>query len=249
LSRKDHPRDPLLGDSIERAFTPSMGRRSFVRSATVGTVIIALGGAGYCLASEEEEKKARATSRPDGRPKLPPSQYLLNRIRPMGGQEGDPSPGGWRLQVSGEVEQPFTIDMAELLKMNQVEQTCDVHCVTKWTVLDSKWTGVKLADLAARAKVKPSARHVIFEAFGGYTSNVRLAEALAPNVLIAHKYEGQPLARSHGAPARVIVPDLYFWKSSKWITGVRFVTSDKPGYWETRGYHNHADPWKEERYG
>jgi hypothetical protein len=231
------------------AFEPSMSRRAFVRSATVGTVIIALGGAGYCLASEEEEKKARATARPDGRPKLPPGQYLLSKIRPMGGTEGDPSPGGWRLAVSGEVENPFTLDMGELLKMTQVDQICDVHCVTKWTVLDSKWTGVKLADIAARAKVKSSARHVIFEAFGGYTANVRLAEALGPQVMLAHKYEGQPLARAHGAPVRVVVPDLYFWKSAKWITGVRFVSSDRPGFWETRGYHNHADPWKEERYG
>ena len=226
-----------------------MSRRAFVRSASVGTVVIALGGAGYCLAGEQEEKKARATLRPDGRPRLPPGQYLLSRIRPMGGIEGDPSPGGFRLSVSGEVDQPFTIDLAELLRMTQVEQVCDVHCVTKWTVLDAKWTGVKLADLAARAKVRPSARHVVFEANAGYTANVPLREALAQNVMLAHKYEGQPLARSHGAPLRVIVPDLYFWKSAKWITGIRFMASDRPGYWETRGYHNHADPWREERYG
>jgi DMSO/TMAO reductase YedYZ molybdopterin-dependent catalytic subunit len=201
------------------------------------------------LAGEEEERKARATLRPDGRPKLPPGQYLLSRIRPMGGTEGDPSPSGFRLHVHGEVEAPFTIDFAELLRMPQVDQVCDVHCVTKWTVLDSKWTGVKVADLAARARPKPSARHVIFEASAGYTANVPLREALAPNVLVAHKYEGSPLARAHGAPARVIVPDLYFWKSAKWLTGIRFVAADRPGYWETRGYHNHADPWKEERYG
>jgi hypothetical protein len=241
----DRPRLPRHPETIE----PSMSRRAFVRSATVGTVVIALGGAGYCLANEEDEKKARATPRADGRPKLPPGQYLLNRIRPMGGVEGDPSPGGWRLQVSGEVDNPFTIDMGELLKMTQVDAMCDVHCVTKWTVLDAKWTGVKLADIAARAKVKPTARHVIFEAFGGYTSNVRIKEALDPAVIIAHKYEGNPLARAHGAPARIVVPDLYFWKSAKWITGVRFVAADRPGFWETRGYHNHADPWKEERYG
>jgi DMSO/TMAO reductase YedYZ molybdopterin-dependent catalytic subunit len=231
------------------SFEPSMSRRAFVRSAMAGTVITALGGASYCLASTEEERKARATLRPDGRPRLPPSQYLLSRIRPMGGTAGDPSPGAWRLQVHGEVEQPFTIDFAELLRMPSVDQTCDVHCVTKWTVLDSKWTGVKVADLAARARPKPSARHVIFEASAGYTANVPLREALAPNVLVAHKYEGSPLARAHGAPARVIVPDLYFWKSAKWLTGIRFVAADRPGYWETRGYHNHADPWKEERYG
>jgi DMSO/TMAO reductase YedYZ molybdopterin-dependent catalytic subunit len=226
-----------------------MGRRIFVRSAMLGTAVIALGGATYVLASTEEEKKARETKRADGRPRLPPEQYLLTRIRPMGGTEGDASPSAWRLQVHGEVEQPFTIDFAELLKMPQVEQTCDVHCVTKWTVLDSHWTGVRLADLAARARPKPTARHVIFEAYAGYTANVPIREALAPNVLIAHKYEGSPLARTHGAPVRALVPDLYFWKSAKWVTGVRFVAQDRPGYWETRGYNNHADPWKEERYG
>jgi len=230
-------------------FKPSMSRRAFVRSAMIGTGIFALGGATYVIASEAEDAKARQMKRPDGRSRLPPGQYLLSRIRPMGGTEGDASPGGFRLQVHGEVESPFTIDFAELLKMPQIDQTCDVHCVTKWTCLDSKWTGVRLADLAARAKPKPSARHVIFEAYAGYTSNVPIREALAPNVLIAHKYEGSPLARSHGAPVRALVPDLYFWKSAKWLTGIRFASSDKPGYWETRGYHNHADPWTEERYG
>jgi DMSO/TMAO reductase YedYZ molybdopterin-dependent catalytic subunit len=116
-------------------------------------------------------------------------------------------------------------------------------------VLDSKWTGVRLAELAARAKPKASARHVIFEAAHGYTSNVPIREALAPEVLLAHKYEGSPLARSHGAPVRALVPNLYFWKSAKWITAVRFSAQDHPGYWETRGYHNHANPWSEERYG
>lgn len=236
--------------SVPEPFDPSMGRRRFLKSAmAAGTVVIALGGATYVCASEEEERRARATKRPDGRPRLPPSQYLLKRIRPMGGTEGDPSPGAFRLKVYGEVEQPFTIDFRELLAMPQIEQTCDVHCVTKWTVLDAKWTGVRVADLAARAKPKPSARHVIFEANAGYTANVLLREALAPNVLVAHKYEGSPLARAHGAPVRALVPDLYFWKSAKWLTGIRFVAVDKPGYWETRGYHNHADPWNEERYG
>ena len=226
-----------------------MSRRLFVRSAMIGTTLIALGGATYVLAGTEEEKKARDTKRPDGRPRLPPDQYLLTRIRPMGGTEGDPSPGGFRLHVHGEVEEPFTIDFAELLKLPQVDQICDVHCVTKWTVLDSHWTGVRVAELAARAKPKSTARHVVFEAYSGYTANVPIREALAPNVLIAHKYEGSPFARAHGAPVRALVPDLYFWKSAKWITGIRFVATDKPGYWETRGYHNHADPWREERYG
>ncbi len=233
----------------EEVFEPSMGRRAFVRTAMAGTVLVALGGGTYVFASQEDERRARETLRSDGRPRLPPGQQLIRRIKPMGGDEGDPSPGGFRLRVHGEVEAPFTIDFAELLKMPQIEQICDVHCVTKWTVLDARWTGVRLAELVARARPKPSARHVIFEAHGGYTANVPRHEALAPNVLVAHKYEGAPLARAHGAPVRALVPDLYFWKSAKWLTGIRFVAVDKPGYWETRGYHNHADPWKEERYG
>jgi len=232
-----------------RVFVPSMQRRSFVSALMTGTVISALGGAAYVLADDEDERKARTALRPDGRPRLPPNQYLLKRLRPMGGDEGDPSPSGWRLQVHGEVESPFTLDFAALLAMPQVEQTCDVHCVTKWTVLGAAFSGVRVSDLAARANVKPSAHHVIFEAAHGYTTNVPLREALAPNVLVAHRYGGTPLGRPHGAPARALIPDLYFWKSAKWLMGIRFSADDHPGYWETRGYHNHADPWKEERYG
>jgi DMSO/TMAO reductase YedYZ molybdopterin-dependent catalytic subunit len=245
VSRRIIPPHP----DAREPFHPSMQRRAFVRSAMVGTAIIALAGGTYVLAGEEEEKRARGTKRPDGRPRLPPGQHLLTALKPMGGVAGDPSPGAWRLKVWGEVDQPFELDFAGLLKMTQVDQTCDVHCVTKWTMLDSKWKGVRVADLAARAKVRASARHVIFEAPAGYTANVRLSEALAPNVLVAHRHNDLPLARPHGAPVRALVPDLYFWKSAKWLTGIRFVSGDRPGYWETRGYHNHADPWREERYG
>jgi DMSO/TMAO reductase YedYZ molybdopterin-dependent catalytic subunit len=215
---------------------------------SAGTVVAALGGGAYVFADESEERRARASLRPDGRSRLPPNQYLLKHLRPMGGDEGDPSPGAWRLAVHGEVENPFTVDFAELLAMPQVEQVCDVHCVTKWTVLDAHFTGVRVADLALRAKVKGTAHHVVFEAAHGYTSNVLLHEALAPNVLVAHRLEGTPLPRAHGAPVRALVPDLYFWKSAKWLTGIRFTAQDRPGYWETRGYSNHADPWKEERF-
>lgn len=166
----------------------------------------------------------------------------------MGGTEGDPSPGKFKLKVHGEVDNPFEIGLAELLKFTQVELTCDVHCVTKWTVLDAMFSGVRVSDIATKAKVRASAKHVIFEAAAGYTANVLLSEAMQPNVIVAHKIGGQSIARPHGPPVRAIVPDLYFWKSAKWITGIRFSAVDQPGYWETRGYHNHADPWKEERF-
>lgn len=223
-------------------------RRTFLRRAVAGTVVCALGGVTYVFADDDATQKARATKRPDGRVRLPPGQQLITKLRPMGGTEGDPSPGKFRLKVHGEVDNPFEMGLAELLKFNQVELTCDVHCVTKWTVLDAMFSGVRVSDIAAKAKVKASAKHVIFEAAAGYTANVLLSEAMQPNVIVAHKIGGQSIARPHGPPVRAIVPDLYFWKSAKWITGIRFSAVDQPGYWETRGYHNHADPWKEERF-
>ncbi len=223
-------------------------RRTFL-GAVAGTAAVFLGGIGYVKAGAEETRRLTRELRPDGRPRLPPGQYPLAKLRPMGGIEGDPSPGKYRLAVHGAVEKPFELDFAALLAMPQIEQVCDVHCVTKWSVLGSAWTGVRVSDLAARAVLKASARYVIFEAAADYTANIDLAEALKPNVLVAHRHEGRPIARPHGPPVRALVPDRYFWKSAKWLTGIRFVEKDAPGYWERRGYHNHADPWLEERNG
>lgn len=222
-------------------------RRRFIQLAAAGTAVSVLGGA-YIL-SDDLTRAAKAETRKDGRPRLPPGQRVLQQLKPMGGEPGDPSLEAFRLRVYGEVERPLTFTFAELLALPQSKLTVDVHCVTGWSVLGASFTGVALKELADRAKVKPSARHVIFEAAHGYTSNVLLREALAPNVLVAHRLGEGALPRTHGGPARAVVPDLYFWKSSKWIEAIRFSARDEPGYWETRGYHNHADPWREERYG
>ena len=223
-------------------------RRTLLRTALAGGVV-AIGGGAYVIANAQETEKARATVRNDGKSRLPPSQYLLTKLRDMGGTEGDPSAANFKLKVYGEVDAPFELTFKELLALPQTDQSCDVHCVTKWTMLDATFTGVRVKELADKAKVRKAARHVIFEAAHGYTSNVPIAEALAPNVLVAHRHDGKALGRANGAPVRALVPDLYFWKSAKWLTGIRFVAKDEPGYWETRGYHNHADPWREERYG
>lgn len=228
---------------------PRMGRRDFIRKAATGTLVVALGGGIYQIASDDLSKKARAEKRNDGRPRLPPGQRVIQQLKPMGGQAGNPSAKNFQLRVHGQVHSPLTLSYEQLLAMPQTEQVSDVHCVTGWSVLGATFLGVRVADLAERARVKTGARHVIFEAAHGYTANVPLAEATAPNVLITHRMNGRPFARKHGAPARSLVPDLYFWKSAKWITGIRFVGRDEPGYWEVRGYHNHADPWREERYG
>jgi DMSO/TMAO reductase YedYZ molybdopterin-dependent catalytic subunit len=166
----------------------------------------------------------------------------------MGGQAGNPNPGKWRLKVHGEVEKPFELAFDELVKLTEKERVVDVHCVTGWSALSVGFEGVSVAQLGKRAKLKQSARYVIFEAAHGYTANLPLREALKPNVVVAHRLDGRALPRAHGAPVRAVAPDLYFWKSAKWLVGVRFVGRDVPGYWETRGYHNYADPWREQRY-
>lgn len=222
-------------------------RRGLIRLAASGTAVAVLGG--YYVLSDDLTREAKAQTRQDGRPRLPPGQRVLKALKPMGGEPGSPSLADFSLSISGEVEAPFRLSYAELLAMPQTTLLVDVHCVTGWSVMDAKATGVRISDLAARAKVKPSARHVIFEAAHGYTSNVPLREALASKNMVMRELNGAPLPRTHGGPARALVPDLYFWKSAKWLTGIRFVTRDEPGYWETRGYHNHADPWREERYG
>ncbi|HEY5374598.1 MAG TPA: molybdopterin-dependent oxidoreductase [Polyangiaceae bacterium] len=224
----------------------TLARRRFIQGAGAGTVILALGGV-YVL-SDALTREARAQTRPDGRPRLPPGQRVIEALRPMGGEPGDPSPSAYRLHVHGEVEAPFELSLAELLSLPQTELALDVHCVTTWSVLGAKFKGVRVSDLAARARLKQSARYVIFEAAHGYTSNIALHDALKPTVMVAHQLNGAPLPRSHGAPVRAIAPDFYFWKSAKWLTGIRFSEHDEPGYWETRGYNNHADPWREERY-
>ena len=151
--------------------------------------------------------------------------------------------------MHGAVKSPFELDYAQLLKLPQVEQSADVHCVTGWSMLGGIFKGVRISTLAEKAGVKGDVRHVIFEAAHGYTTNVPYPEATAPNCMATYRLDGKPFAIEHGAPVRALVPDLYFWKSAKWLTGVRFVVRDEPGYWEVRGYHNHANPWAEERYG
>ena len=246
--QKHDPNDAAPVRFAQAARERIESRRRFILGAAAGTALVALGGY-YVLTDSSLTNAARAQVRPDGRPRLPPGQRVIERLRAMGGQEGDPAPRNFTLSISGAVEAPFSIDFRGLMALPGVrEQASDVHCVTAWSVLGARFTGVSVAELAARAKVKPTAHHVVFEAAHGYTANVRIDHALAPNTMVVWDLDGQPLGRAHGAPVRALVPDLYFWKSAKWLTGIRFVEKDEPGYWEIRGYSNHADPWKEERY-
>jgi DMSO/TMAO reductase YedYZ molybdopterin-dependent catalytic subunit len=246
-------RDPRHPDPVELERDPSLqrrwDRRRFIQGAAAGTVLVAVGGALYRLGGDELTRKARAEDRGDGRKRLPPGQRVIERFRNMGGDEGPGDVKSFRLRVHGAVRSPYELDYAALLKLPQTEQTADVHCVTGWSCLGSLFKGVRVQVLADKAGVKGDVRHVIFEAHHGYTTNVPFREAIAPSVMVTYRMNGKPFAIEHGAPVRGLVPDLYFWKSAKWLTGIRFVVDDEPGYWEVRGYHNHADPWKEERYG
>ena len=224
-------------------------RRQFLKNAAVGTTLLAVGGWLARIAAADLTKEAEAAGRPDGRPRLPPGQRAIEALRPMGGAESDGKIESFRLKVHGHVEHPFEVDYKGLLSLAQVEKVADVHCVTGWSLLNGVWKGVQIAALAKLAEVKPEARFVILEGANGYTANMPIKEATADYALVTYRLNGKPFSLDHGAPVRGLIPDLYFWKSAKWLTGIKFVREDQPGYWETRGYHNHGDPWREERYG
>ena len=224
-----------------------LSRRTFLAQAGGSLLSIGLPGIFVKLMPLENLALA-AETRPDGKPRLPPGQQAVKKIIDMGGIEGTADTQNWKLQVYGEVEEPAVLSFQELLKLSQVDITCDVHCVTGWTLLDSQWRGVRLTQIMELVKTKKSARYVIFQAAAGYTSNITLEEARKDNVILAHGFFGKTLPRAHGAPVRALVPDRYFYKSAKWLQGVKFTARDEPGYWERQGYSNSADPWKEERF-
>jgi DMSO/TMAO reductase YedYZ molybdopterin-dependent catalytic subunit len=226
--------------------TKKISRRTFLATAGGSVVSISLPGT-FVKLMDLDNLALAAETRPDGRPRLPPGQLAVKQIYDMGGIEGTATMANWKLQIHGEVERPTTLTFQELLDLTQVDLTCDVHCVTGWTLLDSLWRGVRLTTIMDLVRIKESARFVIFEAAAGYTSNIPISEARKENVILAHSFFSKELPRPHGAPVRALVPDRYFYKSAKWLEGVKFTARDEPGYWERAGYSNSADPWKEER--
>jgi len=159
-------------------------------------------------------------------------------------------PDTWRLTLSGAVEQEVSIDWAAFKALPTIETVEDFHCVTTWSRYDNRWAGVAVAEILALVRPLPEARHVTLHCYDqtGYTTNMSLHDFSRASNLFATTHDGQPLAPDHGGPIRFVCHHLYAWKSAKWVCGVEFRTDDKRGYWEERGYHNHADPWLEERY-
>jgi len=154
----------------------------------------------------------------------------------------------WQLSVAGLVERPLKWDWDTFLAQPQTDSVSDIHCVTDWSRYDNTWQGVRMAHVLASAELRPEARFCVIHGYDGYITNVPLARLQQDNVMLAHSWEGTPIPRNHGGPVRLIIPDLYFWKSAKWVRHMMFMDADTPGYWEARGYHNDGDPWKEERY-
>ncbi len=154
----------------------------------------------------------------------------------------------WRLTVDGAVEEPLTLDWKDFLALPQVDDTSDFHCVTGWSKLGLHWKGVRFETVAALARPLSNASHVMTHAYDGYSTNLPLEEALKEDVLLVHTVEGEPLPPQHGGPVRIITPQLYAWKGAKWVNRIEFLTHDRRGYWELRGYSNTAHPWRNDRY-
>ena len=157
-------------------------------------------------------------------------------------------PRTWRLTVSGLVEKPVSWSWDELLQLPAVELDADFHCVTRWSRLDNVWTGILATTIRELVQPRPEATHVLQHGMEGYTTNLTVADFFTADVMLAYKHDGAFLPPEHGAPLRVITPQLYAWKGAKFLTGLEFLPQDQIGYWEARGYHNHGDPWSEERF-
>jgi DMSO/TMAO reductase YedYZ molybdopterin-dependent catalytic subunit len=154
----------------------------------------------------------------------------------------------WALTVDGAARRPLRLGWADFMALEQVDDTSDFHCVTKWSRMNVPWRGVRLAELLELAEPDERAAFVMCHSYDGYTTNLPFAEALKPDVLLVHTADGAPLAVEHGGPVRVITPQLYAWKGAKWIARLELMTEDRPGFWEERGYSNTAYPWRNDRY-
>ena len=180
-------------------------------------------------------------------PKLPPGQYLTEDFPVL---SAGPTPriptDVWQFTVATETGEQHSWSWAQLRALPSVEQTVDIHCVTKWSKLGTTWRGVTLDTLLE--EVETAADYVMAHSYGGYTTNLPLEDLLDGQALVAFEYEGEPISAPHGGPVRLLVPHLYLWKSAKWLRGLTMMLEDSPGFWESAGYHDYGDPWREQRY-
>jgi DMSO/TMAO reductase YedYZ molybdopterin-dependent catalytic subunit len=186
---------------------------------------------------------------PDRGERIPPGQYVTDDFPVL---SAGPTPrtalADWDFRIDGLVTSPITWTWDEFNQLPARDFVVDISCVTKWTKLDTRWRGVSIDTLLEHVELAPNAAFAIAYSDGGYTTNLSIADIVNGQSFVAYDYDGEPLAAEHGGPARMVVPHLYFWKSAKWIRGLRIQERDQPGFWESFGYHNRGDPWLEERY-
>lgn len=187
----------------------------------------------------------RGRSGPQGR--VPPGQYLVDDFPVLSaGPTPDVALDRWTFGVTGEVDEPRRWTWEEFRALPSETFTTDLHCVTRWSKLDTEWEGVSVDTLLDG--VETAAEYAVALCHGGYTTNLPLEDVLDGKAWVAFAYDGEPLEPEHGGPARLLVPHLYLWKSAKWVEGLHLVSDDEPGFWETLGYHERGDPWQEQRY-
>jgi DMSO/TMAO reductase YedYZ molybdopterin-dependent catalytic subunit len=180
---------------------------------------------------------------------LPPGQSETTKFPVLDlGITPDVTPDTWSLDVMGEVASPVSWRWDEFQALPHVDLTADFHCVTTWSQFGIHWKGVKFTEIAEQVQPSESAAHVLFHGYDGYTTNVKLSACMDDDVIIADLLEGSPIPPEHGGPVRGLVPKLYAWKSIKWIKAIEFLSDEKLGFWEVRGYSNVADPWREMRF-
>ena len=180
--------------------------------------------------------------------RVPPGQYLAKGFPVLTyGETPQFSTEEWQFRVWG-LATPVTLTLSDFMALPQHEFTADFHCVTRWSKLDVKWTGVKVTDFMRLIEVEPKAVYIMEHCYGDYTTNISLADFVREENFFAHTVFGEPLSAEHGGPMRLVVPHLYAWKSAKWINGLEFLEREKLGFWERNGYHRRREPWAEERY-
>ena len=200
-------------------------------------------------AKERGAREGRGLTGAPGRDRLPPGQHLTESWPVLDlGILPRVDRSNWQLAVDGLVENPVTWRWDDLQAQPVFRSLSDIHCVTSWSRYDNRWEGVSARHLLSVVRPRPEARFVLFHSSDGYTTNLPLEVFGAEDALLATTWQGEPIDRDHGGPVRVVVPQRYFWKSAKWVKRIEFLAEDKRGYWETRGYHNEGDPWREERY-
>lgn len=199
----------------------------------------------------ERLKKVTNVPKENQDARVPPGQFVTERFPVLhyGETPNYETLGNWTLQVFGLVEEEKTFTWTDMMALPTNQQTVDIHCVTRWSKLDTTWTGIPWRTFLQLIKVKPEATHVMAHCENNFTTNIALDVLDDDDTMLAYLYEGEPLEPDHGYPMRLLVPKKYFWKSAKWIRGLEFMSTDRPGFWERYGYHMEGDPWREERFG